>query len=222
MERLRRRSPARPGADVSHRGHICLAAEGWPVTPTLSQQPWLEGEEEEEEELVGRGEQDWPPQKVRVSLLLMRRRSGVNSHRGKTNIKQEGKTRVAIPSSPPEIEIGMTAHVYFQLWAGVSIGESVCWSSDLHWHLVVKEATLYLFVSAGLQSSVDQDKLSQTRLCGSFIWIESDFHLFVFVLRRLTSFLDCHVTDCYSENGPSNYLILSQRLKSFSINETAK
>lgn len=167
------------------------------------------------------GEQDWPPQKVRVSLLLMRR-SSVNSHRGKTNIKQEGKTRVAIPSSPPEIEICMTAHVYFKVWAGVSIGESLCWSSDLHWHLVVKEATLYLFVSAGLRSSVDQDKLSHTRLCGSFIWIESDFLLCVFVFRRLISFLDYHVTDCYSESGPSIYLRISQCLKSFSINETAK
>lgn len=45
METLRQRSPVRSGADVSHRGHICLAAEGWLVTPNRSQH-WQEGEEE--------------------------------------------------------------------------------------------------------------------------------------------------------------------------------
>lgn len=62
----------------------------------------------------GGGAQDWPLQKVRVSLLLMKR-SSVDTHHDKTNRNRKKKTRVAIPNSPTANEICMNSYVYLNL-----------------------------------------------------------------------------------------------------------
>ena len=101
METLRQRSPARPDADVSHRGHICLASDGRLFTPTRSQH-WQEEEVGSKTDHCRRCESHcWWRRAVSAHIMTKLIRNW-----------ERKKTSFAILNSPTETQISVKSRLF--------------------------------------------------------------------------------------------------------------